>query len=52
MNRRDILNFRNQMESVRQRMAELIRAGVSADEASELAPQKRSVHAPQRSMRK
>ena len=35
MNRRDILNFRNQMESVRQRMAELIRAGVSADEASE-----------------
>ena len=26
MNRRDILNFRNQMESVRQRMAELIRA--------------------------
>ena len=35
MNRRDILNFRNQMESVRQRMAELIRAGVSADGASE-----------------
>ena len=36
MNRRDILNFRNQMESVRQRMAELIRAGVSADEASKI----------------
>ena len=35
MDRRGILAFRNQMEAVRMRMADLIRSGVSADEAAE-----------------
>ena len=35
MNRRDVLNFRNQMESVRHRMANLIRNGLDADDAPE-----------------
>jgi len=35
MNRRDVLNFRNQMEAVRIRMAELIRQGLDADGAPE-----------------
>jgi cyclase len=35
MDRRGILAFRNQMEAVRMRMADLIRNGVSADDASE-----------------
>ena len=34
MNRRDILNFRNQMEAVRQRMADLIRGGLRAGDAA------------------
>ena len=35
MDRRDVLNFRNQMEAVRIRMAELIRQGLDADDAPE-----------------
>ena len=35
MNRRDVLNFRNQMEAVRIRMAELVRQGLVAGDASE-----------------
>ena len=35
MGRRDVLNFRNQMEAVRIRMAELIRQGLDADDAPE-----------------
>ena len=35
MDRRDVLNFRNQMEAVRIRMAELIRQGLEADDAPE-----------------
>jgi glyoxylase-like metal-dependent hydrolase (beta-lactamase superfamily II) len=35
MDRRGILAFRNQMEAVRMRMADLIRNGVSADDAAE-----------------
>ena len=35
MNRRDVLNFRNQMESVRIRMAELVRQGLVAGDAPE-----------------
>ena len=35
MDRRDVLNFRNQMEAVRRRMAELIRQGLDADDAPE-----------------
>ena len=35
MGRRDVLNFRNQMESVRIRMAELVRQGLVAGDASE-----------------
>lgn len=35
MDRRDILNFRNQMEAVRQRMADLIRSGMTRAEAPE-----------------
>ena len=34
MNRRDVVNFRNQMEAVRERMAELIRSGMPKSEAS------------------
>ena len=34
MDRRDVLNFRNQMEAVRQRMTDLIRSGLQADDAS------------------
>ncbi len=34
MDRRDVLNFRNQMEAVRTRMGELIQSGMSADDAS------------------
>ena len=35
MNRRDVLNFRNQMEAVRERMANLIQEGLDADAAPE-----------------
>lgn len=35
MNRRDILGFRNQMEAVRERMAELILSGLQKDDAAE-----------------
>jgi len=35
MDRRDVLNFRNQMESVRARMTDLVRGGLSAGDASE-----------------
>ena len=35
MNRRDVLNFRNQMEAVRIRMAELVRQGLVASDAPE-----------------
>ena len=35
MDRRDVLNFRNQMEAVRIRMAELVRQGLVAGDASE-----------------
>ena len=35
MNRNDVVAFRNQMEAVRARMAELIRSGVAKNEASE-----------------
>ena len=35
MNRRDVLNFRNQMEAVRERMANLIRDGLDAGDAPE-----------------
>ena len=35
MDRRDVLNFRNQMEAVRIRMAELIRQGLDSDDAPE-----------------
>lgn len=35
MNRRDVLNFRNQMEAVRIRMAELVRQGLVAGDAPE-----------------
>ena len=35
MSRRDVLNFRNQMESVRIRMAELVRQGLVAGDAQE-----------------
>ena len=35
MGRRDVLNFRNQMESVRIRMAELVRQGLVAGDAQE-----------------
>jgi len=35
MNRRDVLNFRNQMEAVRHRMANLIRNGLDAVDAPE-----------------
>ena len=35
MGRRDVLNFRNQMEAVRIRMAELVRQGLVAGDASE-----------------
>ncbi|MDP6414849.1 MAG: MBL fold metallo-hydrolase [Gammaproteobacteria bacterium] len=35
MERRDVLNFRNQMEAVRERMASLIRGGLDAGEAPE-----------------
>ena len=35
MDRRDVLNFRNQMESVRARMTGLVRGGLSAGEASD-----------------
>ena len=35
MDRRTVLNFRNQMEAVRIRMAELIRQGLDADDAPE-----------------
>ena len=35
MGRRDVLNFRNQMESVRIRMAELVRRGLVAGDAAE-----------------
>ena len=35
MDRRAVLNFRNQMEAVRARMAELIRGGVSRGDASD-----------------
>ena len=33
MNRRDVLNFRNQMEAVRERMTSLIRNGLESDDA-------------------
>ncbi|MDG2420120.1 MAG: MBL fold metallo-hydrolase [Gammaproteobacteria bacterium] len=35
MDRRDVVNFRNQMEAVRERMAGLIRNGLDADDAPE-----------------
>ena len=35
MDRRDVLNFRNQMESVRARMTDLVRGGLSAGDASD-----------------
>ena len=35
MNRRDVVDFRNQMEAVRGRMAELIRSGMPKSEASD-----------------
>ena len=35
MNRNDVIAFRNQMEAVRARMAELIRSGMAKNEASE-----------------
>lgn len=35
MDRRDILSFRNQMEAVRQRMADLIRSGTTREQAPE-----------------
>jgi len=35
MDRRDVLNFRNQMEAVRIRMAELVRQGLAAGDAPE-----------------
>lgn len=35
MNRNDVVDFRNQMEAVRSRMAELIRSGMPKSEASE-----------------
>lgn len=35
MDRRGVLGFRNQMEAVRQRMTDLIRGGLSADDASQ-----------------
>lgn len=35
MNRRDVLNFRNQMEAVRNHMAELIRGGLRSSDAAE-----------------
>jgi glyoxylase-like metal-dependent hydrolase (beta-lactamase superfamily II) len=35
MDRRDVLAFRNQMEAVRQRMADLIREGMTRDQAPE-----------------
>ena len=34
MNRRDVLNFRNQMEAIRVRMTNLIRDGVQIGDAS------------------
>jgi len=33
MNRRDVLNFRNQMEAVRESMTSLIRNGLESDDA-------------------
>ena len=38
MDRRGVLNFRNQMEAVRQRMTDLIRSGLTADNALEEIP--------------
>ena len=35
MDRRDVLGFRNQMEAVRARMAELIRGGLRSTDATE-----------------
>ena len=35
MNRNNVVDFRNQMEAVRSRMAELIRSGMPKSEASE-----------------
>lgn len=35
MDRRDVLNFRNQMEAVRSHMADLIRGGLDKDDAAE-----------------
>jgi len=35
MDRRDVLNFRNQMEAVRSRMAELIRGGLRSSDAAD-----------------
>lgn len=35
MDRRDILGFRNQMEAIRQRMADLIRSGTTREQAPE-----------------
>ena len=35
MDRNDVVNFRNQMEAVRARMADLIRSGMPKSEASD-----------------
>ena len=35
MDRRDVLNFRNQMEAVRSRMADLIRGGLRSSNATD-----------------